>query len=110
MRNGETTKTKKKQTWSSGWTEMEISNLIQLRTSFEQRFRENNNGYLLENGLWDEIAAKLACLGFDRSASECKQIWEEISISLRRTVDECDDGAKRRPWYLGLKLTDDDDL
>ena len=38
---------------SSRWTEMEISNLIQLRTSFEQRFRENNNGYLLENGLWD---------------------------------------------------------
>ncbi|RDY08375.1 Trihelix transcription factor PTL, partial [Mucuna pruriens] len=90
---------------SSRWTEMEISNLIQLRTGFEQRFREN--GYL-ENGLWDEIAAKLACVGFDRSASECKQIWDEISISLRRTV-ECD-GAKRRPWYLGLKLTDDDDL
>ncbi|KAG4910813.1 hypothetical protein JHK87_056929 [Glycine soja] len=92
---------------SSRWTEMEISNLMQLRTSFEQRFRENNNGYM-ENGVWDEIAAKMACLGFDRSASECKQIWEEISISLRRTVDECDDGAKRRPWYLGLKLTDDD--
>ncbi|TKY51693.1 Trihelix transcription factor PTL [Spatholobus suberectus] len=90
---------------SSRWTEMEISNLIQLRTGFDQRFRENG---CLENGLWDEIAAKLACLGFDRSASECKQIWDEISISLRRTV-ECD-GAKRRPWYLGLKLTGDDDL
>jgi len=90
----------------SRWTEMEISNLIQLRTGFEQRFREN--GYL-ENGLWDEISAKLGCLGFDRSGSECKQIWDEISISLRRTVDECD-GGKRRPWYLGLKVTDDDDL
>ncbi|KAK7391468.1 hypothetical protein VNO78_19884 [Psophocarpus tetragonolobus] len=92
---------------SSRWTEMEISNLIQLRTSFEQRFRDN--GYL-ENGLWDEIAAKLACLGFDRSASECKQIWDEISISLRRTVDEYDGAKRSRPWYLGLKLTDDDDL
>ena len=91
---------------SSRWTEMEIANLIQLRTGFEQRFREN--GYL-ENGLWDEISAKLGCLGFDRSGSECKQIWDEISISLRRTVDECD-GGKRRPWYLGLKVTDDDDL
>ncbi|KAL2324900.1 hypothetical protein Fmac_023958 [Flemingia macrophylla] len=90
---------------SNRWSEMEISNLIQLRTSFEQRFRENG---CLENGLWDEIAAKLSCLGCGRSASECKQIWDEISISLRRTV-ECD-GAKRRPWYLGLKLTDDDDL
>ncbi|XP_061352189.1 trihelix transcription factor PTL-like [Gastrolobium bilobum] len=89
---------------SSRWTEMEISNLIQLRTGFEHRFREN--GYL-ENGLWDEIAAKLACLGFDRSATECKQIWDEISISLRRTVDS---GAKTRPWCLGLKLRDDDDL
>ncbi|XP_027364650.1 trihelix transcription factor PTL-like [Abrus precatorius] len=90
---------------SSRWTEMEISNLIQLRTGFEQRLREN--GYL-ENGLWEEIAAKLACLGFDRSASECKQIWDEISMSLRRTVEY--DSAKTRPWCLGLKLTDDDDL
>ncbi|KAK7356947.1 hypothetical protein VNO80_16228 [Phaseolus coccineus] len=91
---------------SRRWTEMEIANLIQLRTGFEQRFREN--GYL-DNGLWDEISAKLGCLGFDRSGSECKQIWDEISISLRRTVDECD-GGKRRPWYLGLKVTDDDEL
>ena len=92
---------------SSGrWTEMEISNLIQLRTGFEQRLREN--GYL-ENGLWDEIAAKLACLGFERSAFECKQIWDEISISLGTRTVEC--GAKtNRPWCLGLKLTDDDDL
>ncbi|KAK7279542.1 hypothetical protein RJT34_24595 [Clitoria ternatea] len=92
----------------SRWTEMEISNLIQLRSGFEQRVRENNNGYF-EIGVWDEIASKLHCLGFERSASECKEIWDEISISLRRTVDDQCGEAKTRPWCLGLKLTDDDD-
>lgn len=85
------------------WSEMEISNLIQLRTSLEQRVRES--GYLENNVVWDEIAEKMACLGFERSAGECKQVWDEISISLRRTVEEC--GGKARPWCLGLKLTDD---
>ncbi|KAK7268433.1 hypothetical protein RIF29_21131 [Crotalaria pallida] len=95
---------------SSKWTEMEISNLIQLRNGFEERVREN--GYLEHNGLWDEIAAKLGCLGFDRSASECKQIWDEISISLRVTVECSSSNANKttRPWCLGLKLTDDDEV
>ncbi|CAL0299779.1 unnamed protein product [Lupinus luteus] len=94
---------------SSKWTEMEISNLIQLKNSFEERLREN--GCLVHNGLWEEIAAKLGCLGFDRSASECKQIWDEISISLRVTTVECSSSANTtRPWCLGLKLRDDDEL
>ncbi|KAE9619274.1 hypothetical protein Lal_00047303 [Lupinus albus] len=94
---------------SGKWTEIEISNLIQLKNSFEERLREN--GCLVHNGLWDEIAAKLCCLGFDRSASECKQIWDEINISLRVTTVECSSSANTtRPWCLGLKLRDDDEL
>ncbi|OIW01497.1 hypothetical protein TanjilG_19423 [Lupinus angustifolius] len=63
------------------WTEMEISNLIQLRFGFEHRFQEN--GYL-ENGQWDDIAEKMVCLGYNKSATECMQIWDEISISLSK--------------------------
>ncbi|XP_019428495.1 PREDICTED: trihelix transcription factor GT-2-like [Lupinus angustifolius] len=98
------------ETASGKWTEIEISNLIQLKNSFEERLREN--GCLVHNGLWDEISAKLGCLGFDRSASECKQIWDEISISLRVTTVECSSSSANttRPWYLGLKLRDDDEL
>lgn len=107
---------------SSRWTEMEISNLIQLRSGFEQRvlMRENNNnnnnnGYLEDGVIWDEIAERMVCLGFDRNAGECKQIWDEISMSLRKTVEECATGGSAKttrpaPWCLGLKLTDDDDL
>ncbi|KAL5069161.1 hypothetical protein RYX36_020048 [Vicia faba] len=87
------------------WTEMEISSLIQLRTSFEHQVREK--GYL-EDGVWDEIAEKMVYMGFNRNGAECKKIWDEISVSLRRTVD-C--GVKiTRPWCLGLKVTDDDDI
>lgn len=89
---------------NSAWTELEISNLIQLRSGFEVRFQESgsgmNGGYLVEenNGVWDEIAARMGCLGFERSASECKQIWSEISLSLNKT----------RPFGVGLQLREDD--
>ncbi|CAJ2629452.1 unnamed protein product [Trifolium pratense] len=88
-----------------GWTEMEISSLIQLRTSFEHQVREK--GYL-DDCVWDEIGEKMVYMGFNRNGVECKKIWDEISMSLRRSVD-C--GVKiTRPWCLGLKVTDDDDL
>jgi hypothetical protein len=88
-----------------GWTEMEISSLIQLRTSFEHQVREK--GYL-DDCVWDEIGEKMVYMGFNRNGAECKKIWDEISMSLRRSVD-C--GVKfTRPWCLGLKVTDDDDL
>lgn len=59
------------------WSELEISSLISLRTSLELRFQEG--GYL-EEGLWEEIAAKMASLGHDRSALDYKEKWENISI------------------------------
>lgn len=87
------------------WTEMEISNLIQLRSGFEHQVREK--GYL-DDGVWDEIGERMVYMGFNRNGAECKKIWDDISMSLRRTVD-C--GVKNtRPWCLGLKVTDDDDL
>ncbi|MED6216929.1 hypothetical protein PIB30_012658 [Stylosanthes scabra] len=97
------------------WSEMEISSLIQLRTGFEERMRENNNNnnnYYFESNNWEEISGKLGCLGFERSSDECKQLWDEISISLGRTNTTTTSSAvakNNRPWCLGLKLSDDDD-
>ncbi|GLT75748.1 hypothetical protein SLA2020_474470 [Shorea laevis] len=47
------------------WPESEITRLIQLRTAMDLRFRQ---GGCSEEVLWEEIAGKMACLGYDRSS------------------------------------------
>ncbi|XVE61533.1 hypothetical protein DITRI_Ditri06bG0048100 [Diplodiscus trichospermus] len=64
---------------ADAWQESEISRLIQLRTSMESKFQE---GGCSEEILWEEIAAKMACLGFDKSALMCKDKWDSISSYL----------------------------
>ncbi|KAE8697814.1 fructose-bisphosphate aldolase cytoplasmic isozyme-like [Hibiscus syriacus] len=59
-----------------GWQETEISRLIQLRTTLEG---------CSEEILWEEIAAKMACLGFEKSASMCKEKWDNIGAYLMKT-------------------------
>lgn len=56
------------------WTELEISRLIELRTGIETRFDQ-------EEGLWEYVAGKMACLGHDRSGSACREKWESINSS-----------------------------
>jgi hypothetical protein len=73
------------------WTEPEISSLIHLRNSLELRFQE---GEYLEEGLWEEIAAKMASLGHDRSAIDYKEKWENISIYYNKAVLECNKKEK----------------
>ncbi|XVF55659.1 hypothetical protein PTKIN_Ptkin06aG0054500 [Pterospermum kingtungense] len=64
---------------ADGWQESEISRLIQLRTSMESRFQR---GGCSEEIMWEEIATKMACLGFERSALMCKDKWDSISSYL----------------------------
>lgn len=66
------------------WTELEVSSLIQLRTSLEPRFQDS--GYL-EESLWEEIAAKMGSLGYDRSSVDYKEEWENISISYNKNME-----------------------
>ncbi|KAL3536149.1 hypothetical protein ACH5RR_004610 [Cinchona calisaya] len=58
------------------WPECEITRLIQLRTNMEPRFQQLA---FPEEILWEEIAAKMACLGYDRTPSMCKDKWDSIS-------------------------------
>ncbi|XVE96492.1 hypothetical protein REPUB_Repub02eG0226900 [Reevesia pubescens] len=69
---------------ADGWQESEISRLIQLRTSMESRFEQ---GGCSEEIIWEEIAAKMACLGFDRSALMFKDKWDSISPYLMKTKE-----------------------
>ncbi|KAJ6901683.1 hypothetical protein NC651_019449 [Populus alba x Populus x berolinensis] len=66
------------------WTEPEILSFIQLRTSMDSRFQEN--GYSNE-GIWEEIAAEMASLGYDRSVDECKEKWESMNIYFNMTTE-----------------------
>ncbi|XP_057535803.1 trihelix transcription factor PTL isoform X2 [Amaranthus tricolor] len=58
------------------WLETEVTRLIQLRTSMESRFQQCG---FSEEVLWDDIAAKMAYLGYSRSASACKEKWDNIN-------------------------------
>lgn len=85
---------------NSRWTEMEVSSLIQLRTSLELRFQEGSR--YLEESLWEEIAAKMGSLNFDRSAVDCKEKWENISIFYNKTMEYCNE--KREDHHQDLDL------
>lgn len=66
----------------TSWGENEITRLIQLRTSMETRFEQG--GYM-EELLWEEIATKMACLGYSRNGVTCKNKWDSINEFLMRT-------------------------
>ncbi|KAJ9537128.1 hypothetical protein OSB04_029861 [Centaurea solstitialis] len=67
---------------TTGWGENEITRLIQLRTAMETRFEQG--GYM-EELLWEEIASKMACLGYNRNGISCKTKWDSINEFLMRT-------------------------
>ncbi|XP_059646741.1 trihelix transcription factor PTL-like [Cornus florida] len=73
------------------WPECEITKLMQLRDLMESRFQQSG---CIEEILWEEIAAKMAYLGYDRSALMCKDKWDSINSYLRKTTKECNKKRK----------------
>nr|POE73789.1 trihelix transcription factor ptl [Quercus suber] len=71
------------------WPESEIMRLMQFRNGMELRFRQS---VCSEEALWEEIAGKMACLGYDRSALMYKDKWERINNCQRRSKE----GYKKR--------------
>ncbi|XAR64635.1 hypothetical protein NMG60_11008386 [Bertholletia excelsa] len=63
------------------WPESEVTKLIQVRNSMESRFEQ---GGCSEEALWAEVAAKMSCLGYERSSLMCKEKWDSINEYLRR--------------------------
>ncbi|PQM39581.1 trihelix transcription factor PTL-like [Prunus yedoensis var. nudiflora] len=108
------------------WTEHEVASLIRLiRTSLVLTIQD---GGCFKEGLWEEIAAKMGCLGYRRSVGECKEKWENMGVFPRMTPEcnkkhkqdakanmyhgqlSCYEGQqevlKRRPDGMGLQLMD----
>ncbi|XP_071704706.1 trihelix transcription factor PTL-like [Rutidosis leptorrhynchoides] len=77
------------------WGENEITRLIQLRTSMETRFEQG--GYT-EEFLWEEIASKMACLGYDRNSITCKTKWDSINEFLMRTKKRRENTRSLSPY------------
>ncbi|KAL3532055.1 hypothetical protein ACH5RR_005576 [Cinchona calisaya] len=73
--------TKNQKDKGDNWPECEITRLIQMRTNMEPRFQQMG---CPEEILWEEIAAKMACLGYDRTPLMCKDKWDSISSYLRK--------------------------
>ncbi|KAK8621066.1 hypothetical protein V6N13_067509 [Hibiscus sabdariffa] len=61
---------------ADGWEEAEVSKLIHLRTAMEARFQQG--GFPEEVLLWEEIGAKMGCLGFERSGLMCRDKWDAL--------------------------------
>ncbi|KAK4348394.1 hypothetical protein RND71_031149 [Anisodus tanguticus] len=65
------------------WPESEITRLIQLRTSMELRFQQIGiSSRDDDHVLWEEIGAKMAILGYEKSATMCKNKWGSINSYL----------------------------
>ncbi|KAI4370697.1 hypothetical protein MLD38_019018 [Melastoma candidum] len=73
---------------SQRWQEHETLNFIQVMAGMEQRRQpvSNGNTYYGE-GFWELIEAKMASLGYKRSAAECRNKWENIGNAFRKFTD-----------------------
>ncbi|KAG4916435.1 hypothetical protein JHK87_053992 [Glycine soja] len=74
---------------AESWTESEIARLQQLRAEMETRYMQSGCS---EEVMWEEIATKMACFGYERSAVVFKEKWESISNYARSVKD----GSKKR--------------
>ncbi|KAK7345401.1 hypothetical protein VNO77_16005 [Canavalia gladiata] len=61
---------------ADNWPESEITRLQQLRNEMGTRFPRSECS---EEVTWEEVATKMACFGYERSALMCKEKWESIS-------------------------------
>ncbi|XP_074276849.1 trihelix transcription factor PTL-like [Silene latifolia] len=80
------------------WPEHEVTRLIQVRTSMESRFQQCG---FSEEVLWEDIATKMAYLGYDRSAIVCKEKWDNINNYFRGKSMLKDEGKKKRKENYG---------
>ncbi|RDY12327.1 Trihelix transcription factor PTL, partial [Mucuna pruriens] len=75
---------------ADSWPESEIARLQQLRAEMGTRFPHSE---ISEEVTWEEVATKMACFGYERSALMCKEKWESMSNYPREDSKE---GNKKR--------------
>ncbi|KAG0534909.1 hypothetical protein BDA96_04G320500 [Sorghum bicolor] len=67
------------------WPREETLALIRIRTEMDADFRNAP----LKAPLWEDVARKLAELGYQRSAKKCKEKFENVDKYYKRTKDAC---------------------
>ncbi|XP_002530410.2 trihelix transcription factor GTL1 [Ricinus communis] len=72
------------------WPEAEVQALIMLRAGLEQKFRVM--GAKCSN-VWDEISVGMCNMGYNRTAKNCKEKWENINKYFRKSMGS---GGKKR--------------
>lgn len=76
---------------AESWPESEITRLGQLKTEMEARIRESG---CPEEVMWEEIATKMACFGYERTPLMFKEKWESMSNCARNIAKDI--GYKKR--------------
>ncbi|XP_078439963.1 trihelix transcription factor DF1-like isoform X2 [Wolffia australiana] len=74
---------------SSRWPKPEVHALISLRSGMDTKYQEAGP----KAPLWEEIAAGMRRLGYNRSAKRCKEKWENINKYFKKVKDS----KKKRP-------------
>ncbi|PUZ76809.1 hypothetical protein GQ55_1G320000 [Panicum hallii var. hallii] len=73
----------------SRWPKEEVQVLIQLRTEKNEQYHDAG----AKGPLWEDIAAGMRRIGYNRSAKRCKEKWENINKYYKKVKES----NKRRP-------------
>ncbi|KAH9691705.1 trihelix transcription factor DF1 [Citrus sinensis] len=76
-------------TSSSRWPKAEVQALIKFRTELANKYQENGP----KGPLWEEIAAAMRSVGYNRNAKRCKEKWENINKYFKKVKES----NKKRP-------------
>ncbi|XP_042477254.1 trihelix transcription factor GT-2-like isoform X2 [Macadamia integrifolia] len=71
------------------WPKSEVQALITLRASMDFKFRSTGP----KASAWEEVSLAMASMGYGRSATKCKEKWENINKYFKRTMES----GKKRP-------------
>jgi hypothetical protein len=74
---------------SSRWPKEEVEALIQVRNEKDEQYRDAGG----KGPLWEDIAAGMRRIGYNRSAKRCKEKWENINKYYKKVKES----NKRRP-------------
>lgn len=96
-RNENGSETISNENWrGESWPESEITKMIELRVGMESRFQQSG---CLEEVVWEEIAAKMGCFGYDRSGLMCKEKWDRINNYIGKTSKKRKENYPRGSCY-----------
>ncbi|KAJ7564200.1 hypothetical protein O6H91_02G006600 [Diphasiastrum complanatum] len=65
------------------WPKTEVQALIRVRGNLEPKFQDAGP----KGSLWEEVAAGMTRLGYNRNAKRCKEKWENINKYFRKSKD-----------------------